>query len=238
MHHWTGCRCCRSSTLFRHQTNNNSSSSPIYSTRYYHNGSPRRVARYYNYIYNTGRCIVFSILIIICALLHFFCVTYNIILSVSPNGPCHRGLVNKKFNYLNITYNCHFKTGWNNTLHVESLRTPVGIGRYTFLGYFCCTLYTHAPVVVLRPNFPGLADRPTVPNHNNMLNYYYYCRLRLYYYYILHSTTVYILYIYICRCTSRVSHFCVGGRVSQCGGNLSVGFWNETRKKKRVPIHI
>jgi len=114
---------------------------------------------------------------------------------VSPRV-CLYKTKNSIFIYYDINiHNCNFKT-LVETIYKYRAVTHARRYRYTFLGYFCCTLYTLAPVVVLRLNFPGRADRPTVPNHNNMLNYYY-CRLRLCYYYILHSATVYIIYIYI-----------------------------------------
>lgn len=59
-----------------------------------------------------------------------------------------------------------------------------------------CIIYTS--VVVLRLNFSGRADRPTVPNHNNMLNYFCRLRLVLLLYIISYSTVVQVYYICIC----------------------------------------
>jgi len=128
---------------------------------------------------------------------------------------------------------------------MESLWT--GARRYSSFLDFSVALCIHASIVVLRRNFSGRADRPIVPNHNNMLNYYYYCRLRLYnVYYIIVMYDIWprcILCIYIILYIGAHHAWVVSmwvEWVSQWGGKLSVRFWNqhETKTKKRVPTPI
>jgi hypothetical protein len=82
---------------------------------------------------------------------------------------------------------------------------------------------------VLRLNFLGHADRPTVPNHNNMLNRY--CRLRLVLLYIISDHGVY--YVFMRIGTSRVRCFVVVGVGSTPVRGKFVGkILKRTHKKK------